>query len=142
MPRGRFPPLPLAKYPHLLGSDVPIWQRFIVSDLNIYDSFDYDVHVGQGQETPDDLDPTMREMFKALTQRRIDVVGWRGDFPSLIEVKKYAGVSAIGQILCYRVLWQETFEAPIYPDLVLLTDFENRDTKNLCLYYSIQYIII
>ncbi|MDH3348867.1 MAG: hypothetical protein OEM02_12320 [Desulfobulbaceae bacterium] len=140
--KGQYPPTPLKKYPHLIGGDIAIWDRFVRGPLNTFDSFDYDVRVGVGQPMPVGLDPSIAEMGKTLTQRRIDVIGWKDIFATIIEVKQYAGVSAIGQAQCYAVLWAQTFGRAMMPEVMIVTDQINNDTENLCHHFNIAYIIV
>ncbi|GAI89752.1 unnamed protein product, partial [marine sediment metagenome] len=71
----RWPNTPLPKYPHLVGSDIPIWDSWIRTHGHYFQGFDYDVHVGQGLEPDKDQSFQLQEMWIGLTQKRIDVVG-------------------------------------------------------------------
>jgi hypothetical protein len=77
-----------------------------------YQAFEYNVHVGQGikhQITPvPGADPAFleaaAETYRLGTQKRIDVVGHRGDTTVIIEVDERPGPRSLGQLLLYRNL--------------------------------------
>lgn len=103
-----FPNTPLPKYPHLAGDDVPVWENFIQKHGSKFERFRYDVHVGAGLPHGDNEDPTMQDMWKHLTQKRIDVLGFVGDKIYVIEVKGRAGLGVIGQVLGYKHLLESS----------------------------------
>lgn len=100
--------------PHLVGADAILWDAFVKSKLNRYELFAFDVRVGRGQSPLGGESAQMLAMWKALTQKRIDVVAWDKASVDIYEVKLYAGLGALGQVMSYRALW-----AASYPDLVL-----------------------
>jgi len=110
MGRGQFPPEILAKYPHMLPNEVPIWERFLREHGKEFTSFDYDVHLGEGIEPPPDVPPEIARAAKILTQKRVDVVGYKDDEIWIIEVKPYAGISALGQLVGYISMYREQFK--------------------------------
>ncbi|MBA7572489.1 hypothetical protein ES708_14269 [subsurface metagenome] len=64
-----------------------------------------------------------------LSQKRIDVVGWVGDSPMIIEVKKRVGLSTLGQVLGYRVLFVKDFKHFGLPDLLVVCAMISPDDK-------------
>jgi hypothetical protein len=116
----------------MLASDIPIWIRFIEKYPDFFDSVDYDIHVGHGVTTPPETEPKMAKMMKQLTQKRIDVVGYKEDQIWLIETKLYAGVGAIGQILSYHTLYKEQFNPSKKIVLAIITDRAQADISRLC----------
>ena len=101
----RWPNTPLPKYPHLVGSDIAIWDSWVRTHGHYFQGFDYDVHVGQGLEPDKDQDYPLQQMWIGLTQKRIDVVGYRPGEIWLIEVKDRPTVAVIGQCLSYQTLY-------------------------------------
>lgn len=86
-------------------ADVHLWEEFIKQRPGAFDTVDYDVLGGQGVVIGDpETDPYSRS-FQMLTQKKIDVVAYKGDLVEIIEIKPLAGASAMGQILAYRALW-------------------------------------
>lgn len=137
-----FPYSKRINYPHMLGGDVSIWERYIALNPIRFDSVAYDIHCGEGQPVDPSWDLNIQTMAKTLTQRRIDVLGIRDGYYTIIEVKVQAGTSAIGQLLCYRRLFQETFSYPLDIDLLLITDLYNRDVLNLCKHFGIEFVCL
>ncbi|MBA7552356.1 hypothetical protein ES705_44917 [subsurface metagenome] len=105
----RWPNTPLPKYPHLVGSDIPIWDSWIRTHGHYFRGFDYDVHVGQGLEPDKDHSFELQQMWVSLTQKRIDVVGYRPGEVWLIEVKDRPTTAAIGQALSYKILYERDY---------------------------------
>lgn len=126
-----YPPELLRKYPHMMANDIAIWERFLISPNNIFDGFSYDIHVGTGRGYTE-LDPEWKvKLAKALTCFRIDAVGWRGTSATIIEVKPFAGLSALGQILAYAHLWQVDFPDKPLRALLIVTDSTTDDVKKV-----------
>lgn len=109
------------KYPHMLGEDILIWERFIDRFPDRFDSVDYDVRVGKGITPLPELPENIKRDAKALTQKRIDVVGWLGELPTIIEVKSRVGLSALGQVLGYKILFESDFPLLFQPELLIVT---------------------
>ena len=122
MMRGRFSYKKLAKYPHMKPADVRIWERFLRDHHDFFERVDYDVHVGKGAEflSSDESTPDGRE--NRLYQKKIDVVGYRNDSTTLIEVKPIADVKALGQILTYKELYMGTRRGEPNPHMLVLCE--------------------
>ncbi len=74
---GKFNYEKLFKYPHLLGEDKIIWDKFINSHPDLFNTVDYDVHVGSGVAPLSPLDENISEQWRRLTMKRIDVIGYK-----------------------------------------------------------------
>ena len=109
------------KYPHMLGEDIAIWERFLNAFPDRFDSVDYDVRVGEGIPPLETLPENIKRDARALTQKRIDVVGWNGELPTIIEVKSRAGMSTLGQIQGYKILFEVDFPKLFIPELLIVT---------------------
>lgn len=85
--------------------DVAVWERFIDDHPNYFETVDYDLAVGKGAP----VDPTHPENIQRdhtiLTQKKIDVVGYRGEEITLVEVKPIADMRSLGQIISYAHLY-------------------------------------
>jgi hypothetical protein len=91
------------------------WLRLHESE---YTSFDYNVRTGTGTDPGPTYPQNIRDMGVAVTQKRIDAIAWNGNVPTLIEVKNRATLTAVGQILAYKVLFKQ--DNPLSPDPKLL----------------------
>lgn len=104
---GRFPFTRLAKYPHMQPLDVAVWTRFIESHPDYFETVDYDIAVGKGAAVDPSHAPEIQYDHTILTQKKIDVVGYRGDSRTIVEVKPIANMRALGQIIAYSHLYAE-----------------------------------
>jgi hypothetical protein len=102
---GRFPFQRLAKYPHMKPEDVAAWERFIDTNPGYFESVDYDVAVGEGAPTNPEHPENIQHDHTILTQKKIDVVGYRGATVTVVEVKPIADMRALGQALVYSHLY-------------------------------------
>lgn len=114
-------------YPHMKPADVLIWEAFIRGNPNFFSSVDYDVPVGEGASFLPEREETFVSDYRLLTQKKIDVIGYRDNETWLIEVKPNAGSRALGQILTYEKLYSKQ-----YPDVknlrkCVITNFLQND---------------
>lgn len=122
----------LAKYPHMLARDIKIWEAFIDTHPDWYQEVAYDVKVGKGVEVPDEYPGNIKRDALALTRKRIDVVGWTAGGVDVIEVKPYAGLSAVGQVLSYRELLIRDRAPGVVVRPVIVTDVLQSDLELVC----------
>ena len=135
----RWPNTPLPKYPHLVGSDIPIWDSWVRTHGQLFSGFDYDVHVGQGLEPDKDHSFELQQMWIGLTQKRIDVVGYRPGEVWLIEVKDRPTTAAIGQCLSYKILYEVDF-GPLTPPIpCLVAGAIEADIETVLLNFGVRF---
>lgn len=128
---GRFPYEPRHKYPHMLGEDVAIWERFVTKFPDRYDSVDYDWRVGQGMDLDEGWEDNVKRMATAITQKRIDVVGWRKEQLTIIEVKRSVSIGTLGQVLGYRSLFIKEFPNFNIPELLVVCESIGIDDRTV-----------
>ncbi|HLZ44406.1 MAG TPA: hypothetical protein VKQ05_01855 [Gemmatimonadales bacterium] len=93
-----------------------------------FDRFAFSVHVGTGITPDPDLPLSIQKGAFRSTQKRIDLLAWRGTRPVIIEAKTRVDPSTLGQILTYRQLWlEENPDAPD-PELVVIGRTSDDDT--------------
>ncbi|MGH9878305.1 MAG: hypothetical protein ACRD5H_11760 [Nitrososphaerales archaeon] len=129
-PEGRFFPsatLPLDfEFPHMLPRERGMFRNWFHAIGKDFDGFMFDVRVGSGrpasfadikqyqtqlgfspgltQQQQDFIDGQIRVAWHALTQKRIDAMGFRGGETWLIEVKKVFNMALLGQLDIYSIL--------------------------------------
>jgi len=130
------------KFPHLLPKEVLIWNKFLDKHEKEYDSFDYDIHVGEGAELPEDISPMIRKIALGLTRKRIDVVGYTPTAITIFELKPEAGLSAIGQCLAYYYLYRREFKPKRRTFMRIVSTITSRDTKKVAAAYGIYWILV
>ena len=106
------------KYEHMIPQEATVWNRFITAYPEKFDSCDYDWRVGDGMILNPDWEENIKRMAVMITQKRIDVLAWNGENPTIIEIKNRAELSTMGQIIGYHDLFVKDF--PNFPAPVLL----------------------
>lgn len=139
---GRLPYIKRRKYPHMMGEDALIWDRFITEYPDRFDTVDYDWRVGEGMPINPEWEESFARMAKMITQKRIDVIGWNGDKPTIIEVKKRVGLSALGQVLGYRTLFTQEFVNFPDPELLVVTENIGIDDMNVLKSNGIPVVVV
>ena len=119
----------MAKYPHLMPNEIPLWERFLAIWGKNFEGFEYDVRVGRGVDPGPGYEEQWRRLAIELTKKRIDAVGRRDGIVYIFEVKPQAGLSALGQLLSYRILYRETFQYRGPLRLAVVTDRLNDDER-------------
>jgi hypothetical protein len=108
------------KLPALVPGEIVIFYRWLELHPKDYDSFDFDVRIGRGEDPGPTFDQALREMWIHNTQLRLDAVGYVGSNPTIIEVKDDAGPAAVGQLLTYGKIWQVEQRSVVPPKLRLI----------------------
>lgn len=124
---GRFTYSKRRKYPHMVGEDGTVWERFIDRFPDRFDSVDYDWRVGEGMDLSPLWDDSTKRMATMISQKRIDVVGWNENFPTLIEVRLRIGLGILGQILGYKALFERDFPNFLKPRLLVVCEVISND---------------
>ena len=116
----------MKRYPHILPPDVPVWERYLAKYRHRHDLIEYDIRVGMGRDPGPEYAENMRAMALDLSYRRIDAVGHSSGHITTIEITKTAGMTALGQVQVYPVLYKLTF-MPSLPIISLLVaeEFES-----------------
>jgi hypothetical protein len=83
-------------------------------------SIDFDVRVGKGIDAPPDLPENIQRMTYDLSRRRIDVVAIYPRRIIVAEVTRTAGLTALGQLKAYPLLYVQTYNPglPVKPLLI------------------------
>lgn len=134
---GRFVYGPRYKYPHMTGQEKEIWERFMNLNPGFFVTVDYDWRVGQGMDVPFPVEDNILRMAKMLSQKRIDVVGWNDDKPTIVEVKRRVGIQTLGQVLGYQVLFERDFPNIIKPKLMVVCEIIESDDQDILTKYKI-----
>lgn len=139
---GRYPYQKRSAYPHMIGEDKKVWERFIVKFPERFESVDYDWRVGVGMEIKPWWTENIKRMAVMLSQKRIDVLAWKADTPTIIEVKRRVTIGTIGQILSYRVLFMSDLPLMNKPELLVITEMIGGDDMLVLDYYKIPYEVV
>lgn len=105
-----------------------VLKDYLLAHGTEFDRFSFNVRVGQGM-TPDPSHPIAIQKQTVLnTQKRIDLLAWRGRQPVIIEAKSRVDPSTLGQVLTYRDLWLEDNPDAPEPELVVIGRTSDDDT--------------
>lgn len=115
------------RFTHMGPNDKLIWTKFLLQGGHTLAPFEYDVRVGRGIALPADASDVEVRAAEALTTKRIDVVAFGNNRRHIIEVKIRAGLSAIGQLVGYQMLYRDKFDYFGDLDLWLITDILQPD---------------
>ena len=85
--------------------DVAAWERFIDTNPGYFETVDYNFALGEGVDVGEEEPESQRRGFQTLTQKKVDVVGYRGTSVFIVEVKPIADMRALGQALVYSHLY-------------------------------------
>ena len=108
-------------FPHLRLDEILIFKRWLHLHEQDWDSYDFDVRVGEGV-TADGPQDRISEGFRQLTRKRIDVVARRRGEIAIIEIRPRADHAAIGNLLAYRTLFVRDFKPSEKISLLVVTD--------------------
>lgn len=103
-------PLLRPHYPHMLQEDNEVWSKFLEQNFERLTEVWYDVRVGQPVELDGDASDMEKKIAAGLTRKRIDVVAISGGNYWVIEVKPYASMLALGQVISYARLFALQYE--------------------------------
>jgi len=95
------------------------WQQF--------DKVDYNVRVGHGVVQDAATPEFAQQAAISNSQRRVDAIVWRGDAPTIIEVKVRGSLWALGQLWGYRQLWLRD-NTGVYPGVIMVCGSIDPDT--------------
>jgi len=115
------------RYPHLLPEDTAVWSKFLKTDANRIIECWYDVRIGQSVLLGPNADEMDWKIASGLTRKRIDVVCRVEDGFWVVEVKPYANMYAVGQILTYVRLFKAEYEPEGELNPVLVCDDYDED---------------
>jgi hypothetical protein len=125
-------PLPNGRYPHFIEHDAKIWTKFLTDNPLENATVAYDVHIGTPAPIPPGLPPNYARMINTLSRKRIDVLILFPNETAVVEVKPYAGPSAIGQTISYTHLVKRELPTLPNPFPCIITDTAQPDMHQIC----------
>ena len=129
-------------YPHLGSQEQILWDRFIHAFPDLYDKCEYDVKVGSGPEFDTIVSPDTMGDVKALYQKKLDVVAYKGGEVDIIEIKPYAGTNAVSQLLQYQFLLMKDRKLEKPPKLVIVTDRVKADLHDFAVLHGVTVVVV
>lgn len=102
-------PLLRPHYPHMLAEDNAVWSRFLEQNFERLTEVWYDVRVGMPVDVGPDASDMEKKIAAGLTRKRIDVVAISDGNYWVIEVKPFASMLALGQVISYARMFALEF---------------------------------
>lgn len=112
-------------YPHFLAEDTAVWTKFLRTDAHRIKEVWYDVRVGMPVFLGVGASEMDQKIAAGLTRKRIDAVCQVGGGFWVVEVKPYASMLAIGQVITYARLF--TLEYSVSGEIVPVIVCDNYD---------------
>lgn len=128
-------------YPHMIGEDRQVWERFMRENPDFFQEVEYDVHVGEGMTMPDNWEEKDRTWAQQLTQKRIDVIGFRGDETVLVEVKRRVDLATLGQVMGYKFLYERRENLVNKTKSIVIAALADKDDRDILEHYDIEIFI-
>jgi hypothetical protein len=130
--RDQFPALlKRSFFPEKTGRESAVYRDYLTNHVYEFDRVLLQVRVGQGL-TPD---PTHLEGVQRQTARNsrkvIDILGWKDQQPTIIEVKERIVPAVVGQLRAYRQLFLEGNPDAPEPRLVAVGRYSDPDTLRI-----------
>lgn len=107
---------PSNHYDGLNSIAIDLWKQWLRLYQDKFETFEYNVRVGQGLDPGPNATDEMRAMWKAVTTKRIDVVANRQDQTWVIEIEPRPGARTLGQLVLYTDLLPKFY--PVRPMLM------------------------
>lgn len=130
------------RYPHMVKDEIEEWKRFLKEHGNEFTDFKYDIRVGKGIGNLPGIGTQYQHMATYLSQKRIDVVGYKQNNRYIIELKQSAYEGALGQLLGYKILYEDRYGKGTVQGLILVCTRADNDIIRSASVQGIQVIII
>jgi len=105
-------PVVMPRYPHMMPEDTDVWTKFLRSNFIDIKRVWYDVRVGLSVLRGVGIDSGLTRIANGITRKRIDVVAAVGGGLWVVEVKPWANMYALGQVLTYLRLFRKEYISP------------------------------
>ena len=93
----------------MMSDEATIWTKFLTQTDLEFDRVVYDLHLGEGQPISTMDLPSIADLKKAITRKRVDAVAETPEAIWIFEVKPRIGMSTLGQLLSYYELYVKEF---------------------------------
>lgn len=129
-------------YPHQREFEIGLIERFIEKFPDRYDKVAYSFPVG----VPPPFNPIVNDATGGSLeydyQRKIDIVGEKNGKCEIVEAKKKAGISTIGQVQGYADLYFRDEKPSTYPKCVIICNSTDNDTLHVAQNKGVEIIVL
>ena len=128
-------------FPENTALETGITKDWLLAHGEEYDRFEFNLRVGQGTAPNPEHLPGVQKSTAFSTRKRIDVVAWRGEQPTIVEVRERITPEVVGKIMTYRQLFMEDFPDTAEPLLLAVGRYSDADTIRVCQSHSISVLL-
>jgi hypothetical protein len=115
-------------FPERTDRESTVIHDFLEKHALEYQRYEFSVRVGQGVEVDPSLPESVQRAAIRNSQKRIDMIVWSGDQPTIIEVKERITPAVLGQLQTYRMLLLEDRPSIREPLLATIGRYSDGDT--------------
>ncbi len=130
------------KYPHMRDFEIALIEKLIEQQPKLFEKVAYSFPVGHGAPA----DPIVNEETGGSIEydyfKKIDILGKNSNAFFIVEAKKKARASAVGQVLGYRDLFVLDEKPTIKPVCIILTDVADPDFSHIAKMQGVQVIVV
>lgn len=127
--KADFPSLLLRRwFPERTDRESAVMRDFLLRHLDEFDAISFSVRVGQGLTANPEHLTGVQQSTVFSTRKKIDMLGWQGPTPVIMEVKQHVTPAVLGQLRTYRHLFLEEYPDAREPRLVAIGRSSDDDT--------------
>jgi hypothetical protein len=130
------------QYPAMPQLESNITRAWIRQYGRDYDSLDFNVRLGKGQDIQPGIPASTAGQFDKITRKRADIVAHAGTWVDILEVKGRASLSAIGQLIGYHQLWTDERPTFIVRRLIVVCQLIDDDVRRVFATNGIQSYVL
>ncbi len=130
------------KHPQIVGENTEVWNRFVLDHPDKFDTVDFDIKVGKGSTNYPIPGEKPREYWPGLNAKRIDVVAWKDNIATIIEVNKKFGLLSLGQIFAYPFLYRREYPEHHPFNILIICSSIDQDDIDLLNYLAIDFVVV
>lgn len=119
--------MPAGHFEGLNAQAIELWRQWLRLYQDKFQSFAYNVRVGQGLDPGPNATPEMARMWKMVTTKRIDVVAERLGETWIIEIEPRPGARTLGQLVLYMDLYPKYFTPQAVLNGALIAEYVGFD---------------
>jgi len=128
-------------FPERTDRESAIIRDWLLEHGHDYDRFSFSVRIGEGQTPGPDLEVGVARSVLFSSRKRIDVLAYQGNVPTIVEVKERVIPAALGQILTYRQLFvEENPDAP-EPHLLVIARYGDPETIRILNQHAVDVLL-
>jgi len=132
----------MPRYPHMSPGEEKLWDRYLAWTPYTFLKLTYDLHLGDSAPLDPTWEPWLVNLVLATSRKRVDVIGETSSEVIIFEVKERAGMSALGQLLCYEALYREEYKPTKPIKKAVITDRLPPNMDILFPQFNVEVIIV